>query len=147
MIASENVKQFLRDKCKTEFVGIAPATSISEEEKKQITTTLKILGEANPAMSGNVSVFDSEDFVDNAKAVIVFGRNSYFGTAPQNGGHIPRGAIGNFYLNEKTDRQGISCGRECLLVDKFDFYRSVRPFNSLARFGYFIHSMLCFLCL
>jgi epoxyqueuosine reductase len=100
MIASENVKQFLRDKCKTEFVGIAPATSISEEEKKQITTTLKILGEANPAMSGNVSVFDSEDFVDNAKAVIVFGRNSYFGTAPQNGGHIPRGAIGNFYLNE-----------------------------------------------
>jgi len=102
MITSKQVKQFLQEKCEAKVVGIALATPFSEEDKKRIAFTLETLGKANPAMD-NVNVFDPEDFVDGARSVIVFGRNSYFGTDPYNGSsrsEVSRGAIGNFYLNE-----------------------------------------------
>jgi epoxyqueuosine reductase len=108
MIASKQVKEFLKEKCEAEVVGIAPATPFSEEDKKRITDTLKIMGEVNPAMSGNVSVFDAEEFVDSAKTVIVYGRNVYFGTGPHDGNEVPRGAIGNFYLNQNIMNKAAS---------------------------------------
>lgn len=101
MITAKEVKQFIQEKCGAEVVGIAPATPFSEEDKKRVTATLKIIGEANPAM-GNFDVFDPEDFVEGAKAAIVFGSNNYFGDDPfsgNSGSGLPRGAIGNFYLN------------------------------------------------
>jgi epoxyqueuosine reductase len=101
MITSKEVKQFLTEKCEAVVAGIAPATPFSDKDKKRITTTLKIISEANPSMSSH-DVFNPEDFVDGAKAVIVFGKNSYFGADPYSGNgssELPRGAIGNFYLN------------------------------------------------
>jgi epoxyqueuosine reductase len=101
MITSKDVKQFLRDKCEAVVAGIAPATPFSDEDKKRITTTLKIISEANPSMSSH-DIFNPEDFVDGAKAVIVFGKNNYFGDDPYSGNdrsELPHGAIGNFYLN------------------------------------------------
>ena len=77
MVTSGEVKQFLRDTCKVEVAGIAPATSFSADDKKRIVATLETLGRANQRM-GNANVFDASDFVDDAKAVIVFGRNSFF---------------------------------------------------------------------
>jgi epoxyqueuosine reductase len=101
MVTSNKVKQFIQEKCNAEVVGIAPATPFREEDKKRITDTLETMGAANPAMN-NPQVFDAENFIDGAKAVIVFGRNSYFGAGPCSGNdrsEVPRGAIGNFYLN------------------------------------------------
>lgn len=101
MITSEKVKQFLRDKCEAVVAGIAPATPFKEKDKQQITATLKTLGQANPSMS-SYDVYDPGDFVDGAKAVVVFGKNSYFGADSYSGksrNGSPRGAIGNFYLN------------------------------------------------
>lgn len=101
MITSNKVKKFLEEKCEAEVVGIATATPFGAEDKKRITTTLEILKKANPMMD-NVNVFDPVDFVDGAKAVIVFGKNSFFGADPYSGtnrSEMPRGAIGNFYLN------------------------------------------------
>lgn len=100
MITSEEVKQFLKDTCEAEVVGIAPATPFSAEDKERIRATLRTLAQANPTMSGNTEIFDSGNFVDDAKTVIVFGRNSYFGTNPFTGNDGPHGAIGNFYLNQ-----------------------------------------------
>jgi epoxyqueuosine reductase len=101
MITTKQVKQFIQDTCKTEVVGIAPATPFSEEDRKRINATLGTLKKANPAMDFG-TVFNAEDFVGAAKAVIVFGKNFYFGTDPYSGKNTadsPHGAIGNFYLN------------------------------------------------
>ena len=100
MITSEEVKQFLKDTCEAEVAGIAPATPFGADEKERIIATLKTLAQANPTMRGNTDVFDSGDFVEGAKSVIVFGRNSYFGSNPYDGNGAPHGAIGNFYLNQ-----------------------------------------------
>lgn len=102
MITAKDVKQFLKEQCKAEVVGIAPATPFSEEDKKRVTATMEILREANPAVS-NTGIFDPEDFIDGAKSVIVFGANSFFGVDPYSDNSrsgMPRGAIGNFYLNQ-----------------------------------------------
>lgn len=102
MLTSKTLKEFLKEKCGAEVAGIAPATPFGEEDKKHIVATMEILKEANPIMS-TVEVFDPEAFVDGAQAVIVFGRNFYFGPDPfdgESGGDLLRGAIGNFYLNE-----------------------------------------------
>lgn len=102
MITSEKVKQFLREHCKAEVVGIASARPFSAEERQRVTDTLTRIGNANPTMS-NTAVYDPEDFVDGARAVVVFGKNSYFGADPYGGNDrsgSPHGAIGNFYLNQ-----------------------------------------------
>ncbi len=102
MLTSQEVKEFLRKECGAEVVGIAPGTPFSEEDKKRIGAALDTLGRANPAMASG-GVFDPEDFVEGAKAVIVFGSNSYFGADPYSRSGrmaVPRGAIGNFYLNQ-----------------------------------------------
>jgi len=103
MITSEQVKAFLRDTCGAQAAGIATASPFSAQVRERYTKVLEILGSANPAVQEPV-LFDSEDFLAGAKSVIVFGDNSYFGTNPysrdiQQG--EPRGAIGNFYLNDK----------------------------------------------
>jgi epoxyqueuosine reductase len=103
VIFSEEVKQFIQEECKAEVVGIAPATPFREEDRKRITATMEVLQEANPATMSSARVFDPADFVEGARAVIVAGINSYFGPDPYSGDsrkEIPRGAIGNFYLNE-----------------------------------------------
>ena len=100
MVTSEEVKQFLKDTCEVEIAGIAPATPFSADDKERIVATLKTLAQANPTMSGNTDIFDSGSFVDGAQAVIVFGRNSYFGVNPYDNNNSPHGAIGNFYLNQ-----------------------------------------------
>jgi len=103
MITASQVKEFLRDKCGAEAAGIAPATTYSDEDRKSFTATMETMAAGNPAMD-NTTLFDPQDFVEGAKAVIVFGGNSYFGADPYSrggGNGEPRGAIGNFYLNEK----------------------------------------------
>ena len=102
MITSEKVKQFLKEHCNAEVVGIASASPFSTEDRKRVTDTLTVIGNANPTMS-NTAVYDPEDFVEGARAVVVFGKNSYFGADPYRGndrGESPHGAIGNFYLNQ-----------------------------------------------
>ena len=101
MITSQQVKQFIRDTCKTDVVGIAPATPFSDEDKKLTNATFETLKKANPVVDFG-TLFDPEDFADGAKAVIVFGENFYFGSDPYSGNEksdMPHGAIGNFYLN------------------------------------------------
>ena len=66
MITSKEVKQFLREKCEAVVDGIAPATPFSDEDKKRITATLKIISEANPSMT-SYDIFNPGDFIDDAK--------------------------------------------------------------------------------
>lgn len=102
MISSMEVKHFIQEKCNAEVVGIASASPFNDEDKKRIAATLGVMKAANPAMNDQ-QAFDPEDFVEGAKAVIVFGRNSYFGIDPYSGtnvSEVSRGAIGNFYLNQ-----------------------------------------------
>ena len=127
MITSEEVKQFLRDKCEVEVVGISPATSFSAVDKKRIVATLKILGQANQRMS-NANIFDSNDFVDDAKAVIVFGRNSYFGINPYNENDGPHGAIGNFYLNQNMLNRAVTQSEQIVEFLKAKGFNAESPF-------------------
>jgi len=127
VITSKKVKQFLQEKCEAEVVGIAPAAPFSEEDKKRITVTLETLGKANPAMN-NVNVFDPEDFVDGARAVMVFGRNSYFGTDPYTGIEVPRGAIGNFYLNENMLNKAMLQSSLVIELLKSNGFKAESPF-------------------
>jgi epoxyqueuosine reductase len=130
MIASKQVKEFLQKKCEAEVMGIAPATPFSEEDKKRIVPTLEILKEANPAMSSS-DVFDPENFVDDAKAVIVFSRNSYFGTDPyseSNRSEVPRGAIGNFYLNENIINRAVQQTSLVIEFLKSNGFKAESPF-------------------
>ena len=128
MITAEQVKQFVKEKCEGEVVGIASATTFSEEDKKRITDTLGVMGGANPAMSGNVSVFDAEEFVDKAQSVIVFGRNSYFGSGPNDGSELPRGAIGNFYLNQNIMNKAASKSSKIIEFLKLKGFNADSPF-------------------
>jgi epoxyqueuosine reductase len=101
MITSEQVKQFIREECKVEVVGIAPATPYSEEEKQCAKVEYEILRNANPAVDYG-ELYDPDYFIAGAKAVIVVGKNFYFGKFPYGGDNrsdTPRGDIGNFYLN------------------------------------------------
>jgi len=103
MITSSQIKDFLRDNCGAEASGIAPATSYSAEVRERYTKNMEMMAAVNPAVQ-DPTLFDPEDFVEGAKAVIVFGGNSCFGTSPYSGNAQdgePRGAIGNFYLNDK----------------------------------------------
>lgn len=130
MITSKNVKQFLQERCEAEVVGIASASPFSEEDKGRITATLETLGKANPAMD-NVNVFDPEDFVDGARAIIVFGRNSYFGVDLYRGssrGGVPRGAIGNFYLNENMLNKAILQSSLVIEFLKSNGFKAESPF-------------------
>ena len=131
MITSEEVKQFLRDTCEAEIVGIAPATSFSADDKKRVVGTLTTLGQANPTRSGNTDVFDAEDFVDGAKAVVVFGRNSFFGSNPYNENGSPHGAIGNFYLNQNI------LNRAVVQSDQISEFLKARGFNAESPFSGF----------
>ncbi len=110
MLTSQEVKAFIAENCGSQVIGIASAAPFRDEDKKRIVATLKILKSANPAMD-NEYVFDPEDFVDGAKSVISFGINNFFGIYPSadstdNNG--PRGAIGNFYLNENVLNKAMS---------------------------------------
>jgi len=127
-ITSEEVKQFLRETCEAEVAGIAPATSFSTDDKKRIVATLKTLGQANPTMSGNTDVFDAENFVDGAKAVIVFGRNSYFGSNPFNNNDSPHGAIGNFYLNQNILNRAMTQSGQIIEFLKAKGFNADSPF-------------------
>jgi epoxyqueuosine reductase len=128
MITSAEVKQFLRDTCEVEVAGIAPATSFSSDDKKRIVATLETLGQANQRM-GNAHVFDASDFVDDAKAVIVFGRNSYFGSNPYNENDGPHGAIGNFYLNQNILNRAVAQSDQTIEFLKAKGFNAESPFT------------------
>jgi epoxyqueuosine reductase len=129
MVTSEEVKQFLRDTCEVEVTGIAPATSFSADDKQRIVTTLETLGRANQRMGGYANVFDASDFVDDAKAVIVFGRNAYFGTNPYNGNDSPHGAIGNFYLNQNILNKAVTQSDQTIEFLKANGFNAESPFT------------------
>jgi epoxyqueuosine reductase len=128
MITSEEVKQFLRDTCEVEVAGIAPATSFSTDDKKRIVATLETLGQANQRM-GNANVFDASDFVDDAKAVIVFGRNSFFGMNPFTENDGPHGAIGNFYLNQNILNRAVAQSDQTIEFLKAKGFNAESPFT------------------
>ncbi len=101
MITSEQVKQYLRNECNIEVVGIASAAPYSEEEKKNANAEYEFLKNANPSVDYG-TLLDARDFIDDAKSVIVYAENFYFGSFPydaENRVDTPRGDIGNFYLN------------------------------------------------
>ena len=128
MVTSGEVKQFLRDTCKVEVAGIAPATSFSADDKKRIVATLETLGRANQRM-GNANVFDASDFVDDAKAVIVFGRNSFFGMNPFTENDGPHGAIGNFYLNQNILNRAVAQSDQTIAFLKAKGFNAESPFT------------------
>ena len=128
MLTSEQVKEFLREKCGARVVGIAPATAFEEKEKKRIEATLQRIGEANPSMSGNVGVFNANDFVEGAKSVIVFGRNSYFGTEPSTGSGATHGAIGNFYLNQNILNRAMEQSTQIIEFLSTNGFKADSPF-------------------
>ena len=128
MITSEEVKHFLRDTCEVEVVGIAPATPFSADDRERIVKTLETLAQANQRM-GNTNVFDAKDFVDDAQAVIVFGRNSYFGSNPYGTNDGPHGAIGNFYLNQNILDRAVSQSEQVIEFLKSKGFDADSPFS------------------
>ena len=129
MIASKEVKTFLKDTCEAEVMGIAPATSFSPDDKKRIVETLKTLRQANPTRSGSTEVFDAEDFVEGAKSVVVFGRNSFFGNNPFNQNGRPHGAIGNFYLNQNILNRAVIQSDQLIEFLKSRGFSAESPFS------------------
>jgi epoxyqueuosine reductase len=129
MVTSGEVKQFLRDTCAVEVAGIAPATPFSTDDKKRIVSTLETLGRANQRVANYANVFDASDFVDDAKAVIVFGRNSYFGTNPYNANDGPHGAIGNFYLNQNILNKAVTQSDQTIAFLKANGFNAESPFT------------------
>ncbi len=131
MLTSEKLKAFIHEKCGDVVVGIAPGTPFKEEDKKRYNFTYETLSNANPVVN-NAGVFDPEEFVDNAKSVIVVCNNAYFGPNPykENGKNdIPRGEIADAYVNDTL----MTCAQQRLdIITTFleeNGYKAAVPFT------------------
>ncbi len=132
MLDSQKVKGFLYEECNAEVVGISSAKPFSEENKKRVLASQDILKSANPMMSAASGIYNAEDFLENARSVIVFGRNSFFGPeyindSSQTDG--PRGTIGNFYLNEKILNRAINQASKLQQFLESEGYKGDSPFQ------------------
>lgn len=131
MLDSQKVKDFLFEECGAEIAGIAPARPFSEDDKKRVLASQAILKSANPSRSDSC-IYNPEDFIENAKSVIAFGRNAYFGPEYKNNSSEPdgpRGTIGNFYLNERILNRAIEQASKLQQFLESEGFKGESPFQ------------------
>ena len=95
---TEELKQYLHEKCPGMLVGIASADDFTESEMAAMRKMHAVMSNYSAMHYEDSPIIQPRDFLDNARAVIVLAINFYFGR-PELPGKPPRGEIMNFYVN------------------------------------------------
>ncbi|MCX5896424.1 MAG: HEAT repeat domain-containing protein [Proteobacteria bacterium] len=73
---------FVKDTLQIPLVGIAPPDNFSPEDVERISPVLHLFSRSTPLAAGAESVLHAQDFLTDARSVIVTGTPYYFGMMP-----------------------------------------------------------------